>query len=309
MIDAHQLRYFAAVAKERHFARAADRLGVAQSAVSTQIKRLEQQLGVRLLNRNKRQPISLTEAGRLFLDEAATALMHLERAEQVAMLAARGMAGSVRLGFVATAATSGLLSRILTEFRRTHENVRIDVLSMDTLRQLDAIASGEIDAGIVRARTQYPDGVTATIIHTEPVMVAMSDEHPLASKRVVSASDLKGHALIVAQFNANEGPTETLVKLGSAGGFLAQANYTVHDFISGVNLATAGYGILILPSSMQQISQPGCTFRPISDFTEKVNLAMARRNRESSPAVKNFIAIALSLVTESDAHRGKQSKN
>lgn len=293
MIDARQMRYFAAVAQERHFARAADRLGVAQSAVSTQIKRLEQEIGVRLLNRNKRQPISLTEAGRLFLDESAAALMHLERAEQVAMLAARGMAGSVRLGFVATAATSGLLTRILTNFRRTHENVRIDVLSMDTLRQLDAIATGEIDAGIVTARAQYPDGVAATIIHTEPMMVAMSDEHPLASKQVLSASDFKGHALIVAQFSANEGPTETLVKLGSAGGYLAQANYTVHDFISGISLVAAGYGVLILPSSMQQTFQPGCTFRSIGDFTEKVHLAMVRRSRESSPAVRNFITTAL----------------
>lgn len=80
MIDARQLRYFTAVAEELHFARAADRLNVAQSALSMQIQRLERHLGVRLLNRNKRQPVTLTDAGKLFHAEAVVALRHIERA-------------------------------------------------------------------------------------------------------------------------------------------------------------------------------------------------------------------------------------
>jgi DNA-binding transcriptional LysR family regulator len=94
MIDIRQLKYFAAVVEDLHFAKAADRLNVAQSALSTQIQRLEQEIGVRLLNRNKRQPVSLTDAGRVFHAEAVAALRHIERADQVGRLAARGLGHS-----------------------------------------------------------------------------------------------------------------------------------------------------------------------------------------------------------------------
>jgi DNA-binding transcriptional LysR family regulator len=98
MLDARQLRYFVAVAEELHFARAADRLNVAQSAVSLQIKGLEEAFGARLLNRRKRAAVSLTEAGRLFLSEAVAAIRQLKRAEQVGRLAARGELGQIELG-------------------------------------------------------------------------------------------------------------------------------------------------------------------------------------------------------------------
>ena len=97
MLDARQLRYFIAVAEELSFAGAADRLNVAQSAVSQQIKGLEEAFGARLLNRRKRAGVSLTEVGRLFLSEAVAAIRQLERAEQVGHLAARGELGQIEV--------------------------------------------------------------------------------------------------------------------------------------------------------------------------------------------------------------------
>ncbi|MFT0172624.1 LysR family transcriptional regulator [Paraburkholderia mimosarum] len=143
MIDARQLKYFAAVAEELHFAHAADRLNIAQSALSAQIQRLERELGVRLLNRNKRQPVTLTDAGRLFYAEAAAALRHFERADQIGRLAARGLAGSVRIGYVASGVSSGALSAMLRDFRRSCPDVRIDVVPMETPRQFEALDGGE----------------------------------------------------------------------------------------------------------------------------------------------------------------------
>jgi DNA-binding MarR family transcriptional regulator len=105
-LDARQLRYFMAVAEGLSFARAADRLNVAQSAVSLQIKGLEEGFGARLLNRRKRAAVSLTEAGRLFLPEAAAAIRQLERAEQVGLLAARGALGQIEVGYVTSAVMS-----------------------------------------------------------------------------------------------------------------------------------------------------------------------------------------------------------
>ena len=109
MLDNRQLRYFIAVAEEFSFARAADWLNVAQSAVSLQIKGLEEAFGARLLNRRKRAAVSLTEAGRLFLPEAVAVIRQLERAEQVGLLAARGALGQIEVGYVTSAAMNRIL--------------------------------------------------------------------------------------------------------------------------------------------------------------------------------------------------------
>src|SRR5258708_11469170 len=106
MIDCRQLNLFVALAEDLHFARTADRLDIAQSVLSLQIKRLETDLGVRLLNRNKRAAITLTNAGDVFLLEAKAALRQLERADRIGRLAARGEAGHVALGYIRSAASA-----------------------------------------------------------------------------------------------------------------------------------------------------------------------------------------------------------
>ncbi|CAN0627050.1 Transcriptional regulator, LysR family [Burkholderia multivorans] len=292
MIDARQLRYFTAVVEELHFARAADRLNVAQSALSAQIQRLEQEIGVRLLNRNKRQPVTLTDAGRLFHAEAVAALRHIDRADQVGRLAARGLAGIVRIGFVASGASSGVLSDMLRRFRLSHANVRIEVVAMETPRQFEALNDGEIDVGIVRPRRQYPAGIEAVIVHTERLMIAMAESHPLAARRQVSARDLKDQSFISPQFDENEGFGEVLSALGAAGGFSAFLDHRVQDFISAISLASAGYGVVVVPESMRHFGQPGICYRPVKDFQFSVDLAMASRRREQSPAVRAFVNAA-----------------
>ena len=293
MIDSRKLRYFVAVCEDLHFARAADRLGVAQSAVSIQIKQLEDSLGVRLINRNKRQPITLTGAGSLFYTEALAALRHIERAEQVGKLAARGVAGVVRLGYVGSAATTGVMTQLLRTFHQTHENVRVEVVAMETPRQLEAISDGELDVGIVRKRGQYPDGVQARVVHSERLLVAFSDSSSLMSRKTLKATDLRGQTFISPQFNEQEGFAETLAQLGVAGGFSAVATHTVNDFVSAVSLAAAGYGIAIVPESIQRFALPGSVFKTIVDFPEQVHLVLAYRERFASPAVRGFVGSAL----------------
>lgn len=298
MLTHRQLQYFVAVAEELHFSRAADRLGVAQSAISVQVQQLEQDLGVRLILRNKRQPIALTDAGALLYAEAVAALRHMERAQQVGLLAARGLSGNVRVGYVASAVTSGLLSRMLGGFRPTHEQVRMQVIAMETPRQLSAIEAGEIDVGLVRPRRQYPDGVEATIVHSEPLMVAMPEAHYLARQSAVQSADLRGQTFIAPQFNESEGFSEVLARLASSAGFSAASEYHVNDFITATSLAAAGYGVVIVPESIRLFRQPGVAFRPISDFHELVHLALAYRKREHSPAIRFFVAAAQTLRPE-----------
>lgn len=292
MLTYRQLEHFVAVAQELHFSRAADRLGIAQSAVSVQIQQLERELGVRLLQRHKRQPITLTDAGELLYAEAVPALRHMERAQQIGLLAAQGLGGHVRLGYVTSAVTSGLLSRMLKHFRSSHEQVHMQVMAMETPRQLQALESAEIDVGLVRPRRRYPDDVETVIVHSEPLMVAMSEHHVLAHKPSLKTTDLRDQTFIAPQFNEAEGFAEVLARLAAAAGFSVTAAYHVNDFITAISLAAAGYGIVVAPESSRLINQPGVTFRPISDFQEMVHLALAYRKRESSPAVRAFVTAA-----------------
>ena len=300
MITYRQLEHFVAVAQERHFSRAADRLGIAQSAVSVQIQQLEDALGVRLLQRHKRQPITLTDAGALLYEEAIATLRHMERAQEIGRLAAQGRGGHVRLGYVASAVTSGLLSQMLKQFRPGHEQVHMQVIAMETPRQIQAVEAAEIDVGLVRPRRQYPDNVEATIVHGEPLMIAMADNHPLARQPALRAADLRGQTFIAPQFTETdaEGFAEVLARLAAAAGFSASPAYRVNDIITATSLAAAGYGIVVVPESNRRFSQPGVTYKVVSDFQERVYLALVYRKRENSPAVRAFIAAArLSVAT------------
>lgn len=299
MIDSRQLQLFVTLAEDLHFARAADRLDIGQSVLSAQIKKLEADLGVRLLNRNKRAAVSLTDAGKVFLVEAVAALKQLDRADRVGRLVARGEAGEVALSYVGSAITSGLLPHVLKSFRAGHPEVRMRIAPMDTPMQLTCLADGTIDVGIIRPRARYPDGITARVVHKEKLMIAVPSDSPLARATALKASQLSGVDFIAPQFNEAAGFAEHLAKLGRIGGFDAEPEYRVNDFMTAVSMASAGYGVALVPKSIEAFSQPGVRFMPLIDFKDEAELAIAYRNREYSPCVRAFIDSALSSVKKS----------
>src|SRR5271155_1027342 len=303
MLDARQLRYFIAVAEELSFARAADRLNVAQSAVSLQIKGLEEAFGARLLNRRKRAAVSLTEAGRLFLSEAVAAIRQLERAEQVGHLAARGEIGQIEVGYVTLAAMNRILPSLLREYRQSHPAVQLRLTAMDTPRQLEALAEGRLDAALIRPRSAYVAGVAARVIHRETLCVALAADHPLARSHTVQAAELGNEAFIVphiASFGSH------LERLAAAGRFPIKIVHDVGDFVTAFSMAAAGYGVVLGPQSMRELGFPEVVFRPLADFAEKMELAVAFRTAEPSASVRAFIdaAIALGRRRELDASMG-----
>ena len=167
MLDSHPLRCFVAVAHELHFGRAAEQLQLAQSALSRQIQALERELGVRLLNRGRRSAITLTEAGMALLGEAQLAIQQLDRAETTARRAARGEIGRLEIGYVVSAALSGVLPRTLERFRALRPDVQVQLVAMETPRQLEALRSGLLDVGFLRPgpptpRACAPASCTAT---------------------------------------------------------------------------------------------------------------------------------------------------
>ncbi|MDR5826289.1 LysR family transcriptional regulator [Caballeronia sp. LP006] len=292
-MDSRQLRAFVALAEDLHFARTADRLDIAQSVLSDNIKKLESDLGVRLLNRNKRSAVSLTDAGAVFLQEATLAIRQLERAEAVGRLAARGEVGNLSLGYVGSAVSTGVLPTLLKAYRRGHAQVEMNINLMETPRQLEGLHDGRLDIGLLRSRSQYPDGVAATVLMREQLMIAVADGHELASSSTIKACQLRDEAFIVPQFSESEGFAENLSSLGRCGGFDAVPRHRVADFITALSMAAAGYGVVLVPQSMKSLAPPDVVFRSIQDYDDEVELALAYRTREAAPSVKEFIKTAV----------------
>lgn len=297
MLATQQLQYFVAVASALHFGRAADQLGVAQSIVSRRIQQLERRLGVRLLNRGRRSAISLTTAGQTLLDEAATVLKQMERAEQSVRRAARGETGRVEVGYVASAALAGVLPEALARFRRRRPDVEINLTLMETPRQLDALRDGLLDIGFVRPRPAYPEGVAAGAVHREPMLLAMAEAHPLAARRIDAAA-LAAERFILPQFDESAGFAEHVALLGARGGFTPRIGRHVRDFISAISLAAGDYGVVLIPRCMAGIGIPGVVYKAIRDFDGIAELAVAHRPRTITPAASQFLAVVRRTIRQ-----------
>jgi DNA-binding transcriptional LysR family regulator len=177
---------------------------------------------------------------------------------------------------------------------------------METPRQLDALAEGRLDAALIRPRPSYATGLAARVIHREALCVALATDHPLASSHTLHAADLGNEAFIVphvATFGSH------LERLAAIGRFPIKIVHDVGDFVTALSMAAAGYGVVLGPESMRGLSFPEVVFRPLADFAEEVELAVAFRTAEPSASVRAFVdaAIALGRRRELDASMGTPS--
>lgn len=297
MIDSRALRCFVAVARELHFGRAADRLQIAQSALSRQLLELERRLDVRLLNRGRRSSISLTHAGAALLAEAELAIKQLDRAEVIAKRTARGEIGRIEVGYVLSAALSGVLPEVLQAFRSAHPAVQVHLSSMETPRQIEGLRAGLLDVGFIRPRADYPDGVTASVVHREPLVLAVGRGHPLAT-REVGLRELARESFIAPQFDETSGFVEHLAALGARGEFEPRLAYRVRDFITAAMMASAGYGVVLAPKSIASIESSNIVCRAIRGYDAMVELSVAYRTATLSSAAQLFVNLAKARSAE-----------
>lgn len=291
-MDVRQLKYLIAVTEEMNFGRAAERLHIAQSALSRQIHLLEEEIGVRLLVRNKRAPIRLTEAGNLFLAAARASLEHFERTELVGRRLGRGELGKVKIGYVASATFSGLLPATAFAYRQQWPAVDLDLTEMESGPQVEALSAGEIDIGFLRPRPGYPPEIEVVVMSREPVMLALRRDHPLAEgNRPIRAADLAECRFIVPQVDDELGFALHAATIARHGGFTPQFSHHVRDFISALSMVGVGLGMAVVPASLQCVQLADIVYRPLADCSVSAELTAAFRRDEHSPAIANFIAM------------------
>ncbi|MEL3951259.1 LysR family transcriptional regulator [Streptomyces sp. LNU-CPARS28] len=179
-MELRQLQYFAAVADAGGFSRAAERLGIVQSAVSQQVRRLERELGVALFDRSTRH-VRLSAAGERLLPEARAVLTAAHRTRQVAADIASGAEGLLRLGTVQ--GPGDRTYRLLDALRRTAPRLRVRLRRLPLTERLAAVRAGELDAALVRAATTAP-GLELLPVWRDPLYVALPEDHPAATQQL-----------------------------------------------------------------------------------------------------------------------------
>jgi DNA-binding transcriptional LysR family regulator len=285
-MELRQLRYFVAVAEEGHFGRAAQRLHMSQPPLSMQIKGLETELGIELLNRSTRR-VWLTDAGRIFLEKARAILGAVKEAQDAARGAENGMQGRLHVGFISSA-TLSLLPPSLRLFRERFSGVELELKELTSAQQVDALYADEIQVGLVRLPVRAP-GIRFEPVLEERLVVALPSGHVLENRDLVSLEAIADLPLIFFTRQLIPGFHAQIVELFQrVGAFPRVAQHAVH-LQTIVGLVASGIGIAILPGSAERVGREGVVYRTLDepDATSWMGLAWVEGSK--STLVKNFV--------------------
>lgn len=283
-MELRHFRYFVAVAEELHFARAAERLGIAASTLTVQIQEIERALDARLLQRTKRS-VSLTAAGELFLDQARASLAQFERALSVGRRAGRGELGRVELGYVGSAAFAGILQQHMMRFRAAWPEVHVQTREVRMGMLPGLVADGQVDIGFLRLPMALPDGLCAQLLQRDRFCLALPDDHRLAG----ASSPIDPGALAQDGFVVPEQELGTQ-ELGRRGRFTPHVVATPGNLLAVLTEVSMRVGIAVVPDVVSAtVLLPGVVFKPLAGEPITSELAAVFRRNERSPVVRNLI--------------------
>jgi DNA-binding transcriptional LysR family regulator len=293
-MELRHLRYFVAVAEELNFRRAAERLHLAQPALSSQIKSLEDELELRLLERSTRS-VKLTHAGRVFLDEARSVLAAAAQAEQRARGAGQGLVGLLRVGVIAPAANAWLAG-ILRSFHQRFPGVQLSLFDLTSPEQLHRLHVGELDAGLLRPPVSFPE-LDYKFVEESWQILAAPMGHRLARKRRLDWADFDGEGLVMLHPNLQHGYYEAfLAACARAGARPCPAQYA-NDIQTKLWLISAGFGVAPTTATFSQVQRPGLVFRSLPPGLPPVQTVLVWRRKDNSSALAHFRASFKAIVS------------
>ncbi|PWB32536.1 LysR family transcriptional regulator [Pseudomonas sp. SDI] len=291
MLDARKLRYFVAVADDLHFGRAAQRLHLAQPALTRQISALEAQLGFRLFERSSRN-VSLTGEGQSFLPYARNALEQLGLAQSMASKLAAGIAGHLSLGYASSVALSDRFSLALQRFAQAYPQIHLNLVEEASTAQWAQLRDGTLDIGLSRlpAPVEYPELQTQAL-EQEALVVALPAADPLCAHAEVSLAHLQARALVLFPSDQGTGLNDTIERLFGAHNLSLQRGPSGRQTTSIIALVAAGQGVALLPACAQALEKRGVCYRPLSEPQARIELLAISRKQGRSPAAEAFLQI------------------
>lgn len=291
-ITLRQLQYFIAVAEDEHFTRASERLLIAQTSLSRQVRDLEDAIGVDLFVRDTRG-VTLTEAGRELLARAQEIFAVLERTVDAVRSKAAGESGQLRLGYYGPSFYNNDVTRLTLErFQRETPNVEVTSEEMFTDQAVVALREGRIDVGFARKPPHGLD-IESRVIGSERLIVLIPESHHLASQHEVSLADLDGLNHVTFATQLTSGCTSRIAEIASSAGVTLNTIQVATQLSTIAYHVACGEVVSVLPASSALFDFPGVVTRHIIDSEATVELLALTRRGESSPAVLRFIGMLL----------------
>ena len=296
--DLRHLSTFVAVAEELNFHRAAERLTMAQPAVSRIVQELEHRLGVRLFERTTRR-VRLTEAGRYLLTESQDVLARVDAAEITARLLASGTKAILRIGYT-TIGGHALVPDIVRSFRSSDPEVRLELTYMTSPMQRDRILQDEIDLGFIDGSFQSTE-IESCLVARHGLMALLPPGHPLAAQDALTVEDIAGETLVMG--TRSEWPTfrRFVVEVFQSAGHVLHAAQEASSLTGILGLVTAGVGVTLFCGVPRFCVGGAIVARPV--LTDRyIETHLAWRRAGLSSAIHRFIE-ASQRVSESHLRR------
>jgi DNA-binding transcriptional LysR family regulator len=290
-VELRHLRYFTAVAENGGFGQTARLLHVAQSALSEQIRDLEQELGVSLFDRKNRR-IRLTSHGEQFLQDARAVLASADKAVANVQKSLRGEIGTLTIGFF-VGGTGAFFSKIIKEFRHRFEGVHVSLVEMAPGMQHQVLQSGAIDVAFTRpVQPAHAALLRSERFLTEPMYAVLLKSHPLAKKRSIFVRQLADERFILCDRTYSPAAFDKVITLCAEAGFSPRIGATATVSSGMMALVEAGEGVAILPKGAQVLSSDELVFVPLSDRTAFIDLVIAWSPQHESPVIRSFLELA-----------------
>lgn len=294
-MELRHLEYFVAVAEELSFTRAAERLSIAQSPVSQQIRKLERELGTPLFDRTTRS-VELTDAGRSLYGDAVAMLEAGRRAADNARLAGQGKVGRLTLAFTGSA-TYELMPLLVSAYAQRFPEVSLEIRSeMLTPEQVDGLLDDTVSVGLLRPPVNA-EGLVVEVVRHEPLVVLLPVAHRLASRVNVDLAELRDEVFIGYPSSPPSSVHQALLAACRQAGFVPTIRQEVAETSSLVAMVAAGLGIAVAPASVRHLRIDGVTHRQLDASAGlAVPLALAYRAGRVSPLLRGYLETARAVL-------------
>lgn len=301
-MELRHLRYYVAVGELLSFSQAALRLRISQPSLSTQIRDLEDEMGLRLLERD-RQRVALTDAGAVFLREARQVLARAETAVRRAQQAAMGQVGELHIATMGPL-TFNFLPTCLSRFRAEAPRVRITINEMAPSEQLNQLTRGEIHAGFIPAPFPRLAGVahlSAKALLRSPLVVMMATEHPMAGRPRVRLKELADETFLHIRMFGLDAQKVWTQEMCRKVGFTPHFGAAAQNPDNLITMVVAGEGIALIPKVAQRGPATGCAYVPVAEKSLSYELLAVTNPRIPSPLADRFMKIVEAEAKETEA--------
>jgi DNA-binding transcriptional LysR family regulator len=285
-MELRHLRYFVAVAEQLHFRHAAEIVHVAQPALSQQIRQLEEELGVTLLERSHHK-VRLTPAGKAFYENAQSILKQADQAVAKARKVEVGDAGTIRIGFVSTAAIQ-VLPAAVKKLQKQAPSAEVELNELASGEQIDGLYREQLDIGFVHAKLSR-DVLQTMVVARDRLIVAVPDFCKLAGCRRVDLKDLASWTAIMPAGHSSSGFYEQVRMAYQIAGVRPERVHYTRLLQTGLLLVAAGVGVSLVPESFQLIRIKGVVYKKLKVEPPMCELVAAWRRDNTSPLLSRFI--------------------